>query len=317
MRWVLAILILTLTGSAGAETFPGRPIKLVVPWPPGGSVDITARLIVESLSDRLGVRVFIDNQTGANGAVGMQLAARAAADGYTIVLNTLPLVTNQYTMTNVGYDEARDFVPIGLVGTSPHTLVVPSRMPAKNLAELIALARARPGKLTYSSAGVGTTFHLCGELFKEASGTDILHIPYRGGGPALQDAVGGQVDMSFPILSAALPFVKAGTLRALAVTSTERSALMPDVPTMREGGLKDFQFTQWTALLAPAGTPADRVERLNAALVATLGSKEVLDKFQANALAPFVTTPDEARKFLAGESDRLGKLIKERGITSE
>jgi tripartite-type tricarboxylate transporter receptor subunit TctC len=196
-------------------------------------------------------------------------------------------------------------------------LVVPAKMPAKTLGELIQLARASPGKLSYASAGVGSTFHICGELFKDATGTFILHVPYRGGGPALQDTVGGQVDMSFPILSAALPHIKAGTLRALAVTDTRRSALVPDVPTMQEAGVKDFQFTQWIALLAPAGTPPDRVDRLNKALRKALESKELRDKFQAAELEPFITTPEQAGRFIASEADRLGKLIKARGITSE
>jgi tripartite-type tricarboxylate transporter receptor subunit TctC len=196
-------------------------------------------------------------------------------------------------------------------------LVVPARVQAKNVAELIALARASPGKLSYASAGIGTTFHFCAEMFKDSTGTFIVHVPYRGGGPALVDTLSGQVDMSFPTLSAALPHIKAGMLRALAVTSTTRSNLLPDLPTMQEAGVKDFQFTQWLALLAPAGTPREVVLRLNGALKAALGSSDIHGKFQVQGFEPFVTTPEETGKFLAAEVQRYSKLIKTRGITAE
>jgi tripartite-type tricarboxylate transporter receptor subunit TctC len=202
-----------------------------------------------------------------------------------------------------------------MVATSPHVLVVPNKVPARSVAELLQLARANPGKLSYASAGVGTTFHLCGEMFKDATGTFILHVPYRGGGPALLDTLSGQVDMSFPTLAAAVPHVKAGTLRALAVTDTKRSALLPDVPTLQEAGV-NAQFTQWLVLLAPAGTPPAVVTRLNTALNNTLNTKEVRDKFQAGAFEAFITTPEEARRFVAGEATRFAKLIKSRGITA-
>jgi tripartite-type tricarboxylate transporter receptor subunit TctC len=196
-------------------------------------------------------------------------------------------------------------------------LVVPAKVKARKVEELVQLARTSPGRLTYASAGVGTTFHLCAEMFKDSTGTFILHVPYRGGGPALLDTLAGQVDMSFPTLSAALPHVKAGTLRALAVTDTTRSALLPDVPTLQEAGVKDFQFTQWLALLAPANTPRDVVRRLNEALKNTLTSKEVRDKFSQQGFDAFVTSPEEAGKFIADEVQRFGRLIKARKITAE
>ncbi|HYN13228.1 MAG TPA: tripartite tricarboxylate transporter substrate-binding protein, partial [Burkholderiales bacterium] len=183
--------------------------------------------------------------------------------------------------------------------------------------DLVRLARASPGKLTYASAGVGTTFHLCAEMFKDSTNTFILHVPYRGGGPALLDTLGGQVDMSFPTLSAALPHVRAGTLRALGVTGTARSSLLPEVPTLQEAGVKDFQFTQWLALLAPAGTPREVVMRLNGGLGAALNSKELREKFAAQGFDAFITTPDDAAKFVAAEVQRFSKLIKTRKITAE
>ena len=316
LRSLTVVLALALACPAAAQTWPSQPIRLIAPFPPGGSVDITARLIAEPLAGQLGVRIVIDNRSGASGNIGMEAAARAAPDGYTIVLNTIPLVTNQSLFEKLTWDPIKDFAPIGMVATSPHVLVVPAKMPVSKVEDLVRLARANPGKLSYASAGVGTTFHFCGEMFKDSTGTFILHVPYRGGGPALLDTLAGQVDTSFPTLSAALPHVKAGTLRALAVTDTTRSSLLPDVPTLREAGLKDFQFTQWLALLAPAGTPPAVVNRLNAALKNALNTQEVRDKFHAQAFEAFITTPEETGKFIAGEVQRFSKLIKARGITA-
>jgi len=311
LRWLAAFPALAL-----AQPYPGQPIKLIAPFPPGGSVDITARLIGEPLGAQLGARIVIENRSGASGNIGMEAAARAAPDGYTIVLNTIPLVTNQSLFEKLSWDPIRDFAPIGMVATSPHVLVVPAKVAVKSVAELIQLAKANPGKLSYASAGVGTTFHFCGEMFKDSTGTFIVHIPYRGGGPAVVDTLSGQVDMSFPTLSAALPHVKAGTLRALAVTDLRRSSLLPEVPTLREAGVKDFQFSQWLVLLAPAGTPPAIIARLNSALNATLATPDVREKFQAQAFESFITTPDDAGKFIAGELQRYTKLIKAKGITA-
>jgi len=317
MRKLVPLFLLLLSLQAAAQNYPSQPIRLISPFPPGGSVDIMARLIGEPLGRELGTRIVIENRSGASGNIGMEQAARAAPDGYTVVLNTIPLVTNQSLFQNLTWDPIRDFVHIGMVATAAHVLVVPRKNPANSVAELLKLARANPGHLSYASAGIGTTFHFCAEMFKDETKTFILHVPYRGGGPALVDTLSGQVDMSFPTLSAALPHVKAGTLRALAVTSATRSKLLPDVPTMQEAGVKGFQFTQWLALLAPAGTPQPVVARLNGALNAVLGSKEMAEKFQQQGFDPFTTTPEEARKFLAGEVQRYARLIKARGITAQ
>jgi tripartite-type tricarboxylate transporter receptor subunit TctC len=316
MKLASLLVAVVFAFEAAAQGFPNQPIKLISPFPPGGSVDITARLIAEPLGAQLGTRIVIDNRSGASGNIGMEAAAKAAPDGYTLVLNTIPLVTNQSLFDKLPWDPVRDFAPIGMVATSPHVLVVPNRVVAKKVDELVRLARASPGKLTYASAGVGTTFHLCGEMFKDSTGTYILHVPYRGGGPALLDTLSGQVDMSFPTLAAALPHVKAGSLRALAVTDIARSSLLPEVPTLREAGVKDFQFSQWLALLAPAGTPPEVVTRLNAALRQALNSPDVREKFQSQAFESFITSPEEAGKFIAAEVGRFSKLIKTRGITA-
>jgi tripartite-type tricarboxylate transporter receptor subunit TctC len=316
LSFLCAALALALAQPAAAQGYPTQPIRLIAPFPPGGSVDITARFIAEPLGSQLGTRIVIENRSGASGNIGMELAARAAPDGYTVVLNTIPLVTNQSLFEKVTWDPIKDFAPIGMVATSPHVLVVHPKVAANTVAELVRLARASPGKLSYASAGVGTTFHLCGEMFKDSTQTFILHVPYRGGGPALQDTLAGQVDMSFPTLAAAVPHVKAGTLRALAVTGPKRSALLPDVPTLEEAGVKDAQFEQWLALLAPAGTPPAVVTRLNAALKDALNSREVREKFQGSAMEAYITTPEEAGKFIASERTRFAKLIKARHITA-
>jgi tripartite-type tricarboxylate transporter receptor subunit TctC len=217
----------------------------------------------------------------------------------------------------LSWDPVKDFAPIGMVATAPHVLVVPAKVKASTVADLVKMARESPGKLNYASAGVGTTFHLCAEMFKDSTQTFILHVPYRGGGPALLDTLAAQVDMSFPTLSAALPHVKSGTLRALAVTDTTRSALLPDVPTMQQAGVKDFQFTQWLVLLAPANTPREVVTKLNGALNGALNSKDLKDKFAQQGFDAFVTSPEQAGKFIASEVQRFGRLIKARKITAE
>jgi tripartite-type tricarboxylate transporter receptor subunit TctC len=317
LRWLYACLALALALPAAAQTYPSQPIRLIAPFPPGGSVDIMARLIADPLAAQLGGKIVIDNRTGASGNIGMEAAARAKPDGYTIVLNTIPLATNQALFDKLSWDPVKDFAPLGMVATAPHILVVPAKVAASKVEDLVRLARASPGKLTYASAGVGTTFHLCAEMFKDSTNTFILHVPYRGGGPALLDTLGGQVDMSFPTLSAALPHVRAGTLRALGVTGTARSSLLPDVPTLQEAGVKDFQFTQWLALLAPAGTPREVVMRLNGGLGAALNSKDLREKFATQGFDAFITTPDEAAQFVAAEVQRFSKLIKTRKITAE
>ena len=315
-RFLLAALLFAAHASM-AQPWPNQPIKLIAPFPPGGSVDITARLIADPLGTRLHARIVIENRSGASGNIGMEMAARSAPDGYTVVLNTLPLVTNASLFDKLTWDAFKDFTPIGMVATSPHVLVVPNRLNATSVADLVRLAKSRPGKLTYASAGVGTTFHICAEMFKDATQTFILHVPYRGGGPALLDTLSGQVDMSFPTLAAALPHVKAGALRALAVTSPGRSALLPGVPSLREAGVKDFEFAQWLALLAPAGTPPDIVNRLNGALRAALATPEVREKFEAQAMEAIPGTPDAAGRFLASEAKRLQRVIRTRGITAD
>ena len=302
---------------AHAQTYPAQPITIIAPFPPGGSVDITSRIIAEPLAKALGGSVMVENRSGASGNIGMEQAARAKPDGYTIVLNTTPIATNPAFFPKQGYDIQKNFTPVAMVGRLPHVLVVHSNVKANTLAELLTLIRARPGKLNYASAGTGTNFHLAAEMFKDMTNTFVLHIPYRGGGPALTDTLAGQVDFSFPSLAAALPHIKTGRLRALGVTTEKRSALLPDTPSINEAGVPGYDFTSWFAVLAPAGTPQEIVLKLSAAINQVTAAPAMVERFAREGLEVFATTPEGAGEFIMRETTRYAKLIKERGITAD
>jgi tripartite-type tricarboxylate transporter receptor subunit TctC len=310
----LALASLSFCLSAAAQSFPSQPIRLIAPFPPGGSVDITSRIIAEPLSRKLGVQVIVDNRSGASGNIGMEAIAKSKADGYTIGLNTVSMASNPSFFASMPFDTQRDFTPIGMVATSQHVLLVNKHLPVSNVAQLTALAKSKPGKLNYASAGGGSTFHLSAELYKDLSGTFITHVPYRGGGPALQDTIAGQVDMSFPVLSATLQHVRAGTVKALAVTGSKRSSLLPDVPTMQEAGLKNYNFTTWFYVFGPANMPRDVVLKLNAALNEVINAPEMQARFAREGFEGFATTPEAAGQFVGTEIQRWGQLIKAKNI---
>jgi len=311
------VCLLCHAGHAWAEAYPDKPVRLVVPWPPGGSVDIVGRLIGVKLAQTLGQPVVIDNRSGASGNIGMDAVAKSRPDGYTLVLNTIPLATNPSLFAPMTFDVAKDFAPIALIAKMPHLLISTQALAVGNMRELLALARSQPGKLTYSSAGNGSTFHMAGELFKHLSNTVVVHVPYRGGGPALTDAISGQVDISFPSLVAALPFVKTGKVKALAITSSSRSALLPEVPTIAEAGLPGYEFTSWFMLLAPAGTPRDIVLKINQAVTDTMKSPELVERFAKEGTEIVSGSPEQAGIFLNAELTQWARIIKERGIKSE
>lgn len=304
-------------GPAWAQGYPERPVKLVVPYAPGGSADIVGRLIADEWGKALGKSMFIENKAGAGGNLGVDAVAKSPADGYTIGLQTVSLAINPALTPKMPYDTLKDLASIGMVAASQHVLVVGSNVPARDLKELLALAKHKPGKLTYGSAGGGSTFHMAAELFKAQAGVAIVHIPYRGGGPALTDTIAGQVDMSFPVLSAAQGHVQAGKLRALGVTGTKRSPLMPNVPTIAEAGLPGYAFETWFTVFAPAGTPRPVIDKLNATLVATLQSATVKERMGREGFEPTPSTPEQARMRLEAELPRWAKLFGERGITAE
>ncbi|MDZ5458652.1 tripartite tricarboxylate transporter substrate binding protein [Azohydromonas lata] len=313
----LAALSALAAAPAQAQGYPERAIKLVVPYAPGGSADIAARLISDEWAKALGGTVFIENKAGAGGNLGVDAVSKSKADGYTIGLQTVSLAINPALFPKMPYDTLKDLAPIGLVASSQHVLVVNNNLPAKDVKALLALLKAQPGKLTYGSAGPGSTFHMAAELFKGVSGTAITHIPYRGGGPALADTIGGQVDMSFPVLSAAQQQVQTGKLRALGVTGAKRSPLMPNVPTIAEAGLPNYAFETWFMVFAPAGTPQPVIEKLNASLGKALASPALKERMTREGYDPTPSTPAEARARLEKEMPQWAKLVKERGITAE
>ena len=317
-RSLLTFVTLTaLCTAAWSQGYPDRPVKLVVPYAAGGSADIVARLIADEWGKALGKSMFIENKGGAGGNLGVDAVAKSQADGYTIGLQTVSLAINPSLTAKMPYDTLKDLTSIGMVAASQHVLVVNNNLPAKDLKELLALAKGKPGKLTYGSAGSGSTFHMSAELFKAQAGLAIVHIPYRGGGPALTDTIAGQVDMSFPVLSAAQGHVQAGKLRALGVTGTKRSPLMPNVPTIAEAGLPGYAFETWFTVFAPAGTPKSVIDKLNATLVATLQSAIVSERMTKEGFEPTPSTPEQARARVVAEMPKWAKLIKERGITAE
>ena len=302
---------------AQAAGYPNKAIKLVVPYAPGGSADIAARLVTDEWGKALGGSLFIENKGGAGGNIGVDMVAKAQPDGYTIGLQTVSLAINPALTAKMPYDTLKDLAPIGMVASSQHVLVVNNAVPAKNLKELLALLKAKPGHYSYGSAGPGSTFHMSAELFKAVAGTPIVHIPYRGGGPAMIDTMSGQVAMSFPVLSAAQPHVQAGKLRALGVTGMKRSALMPDVPTIAEAGLPGYTFETWFIVFAPASTPKPIIDKLNATLNQALGTPALKERMAKDGFDPIPSTPEQARARLEQDMPKWAKLIKERGITAE
>lgn len=318
-RTLLALAALTGLAplAARAQAFPERPIKLVVPYAPGGSADIAARLIADDWGKLLGQTVFIENKGGAGGNIGVDAVAKASPDGHTIGLQTVSLAINPAIYPRMPYDTLKDLAPVGMVAASQHVLVVNNEVPARSLKELLALLRARPGQLTYGSAGSGSTFHMSAELFKAVAGVPIVHIPYRGGGPALADTIAGQVHMSFPVLSAAQQHVAGGKLRALGVTGSRRSALMPQVPTIAEAGLPGYGFETWFMVIAPAATPPAVIDRLNATLNQALAGAALKARMTKEGMDPLPGSPAQARQRLVAELPQWAKLVKERGISVE
>lgn len=297
-------------GTAMAQAYPNKPVRMIVAVPPGGPADTLARLVGPQLSQSLGQTVVIDNRPGANGNIAYETTARAVPDGYTFVLVAAGLVINPSLYRNVGYHPLRDFAPLTLGITVPNILVVHPSVPAKNVAELVAAIKARQGGFSFASAGNGTSGHLALELFRISSGTQFIHVPYKGGGPALQETVAGQVQALFSIALAATPQVKAGKVRALAITSAKRSPVAPELPTVAESGYPGFEVIGWFGWLAPAKTPKPVVERLNRELVRALAVPEVNDRLLSLATVPVGDRPKEFGRFIRSEHEKLSQLIK-------
>jgi len=314
---LLSALALSASVAVMAQDYPNRPIKLIVPYPPAGGTDIVARVLTEPLSVVLGQPIIIDNRGGAAGNVGTDLAAKAPPDGYTLLFTLSSHTINPKLYDKLPFDVERDFVPISLAAMIPQILVVNPSVPVTNVKELIAYAKANPGKLNYASVGTGSPGHIAGELFKLKTGVDMVHIPYKGGGPAVVDTIGGQVQLLFVSMPAALQHVKAGKLRALGVTSAARSIAAPDIPTIAESGVADYVVDSWYGVLAPAKTPAAILAKLNGAFVKVLESKEVRDKLLAQGAEAAPSTPADFDKLIKEELQKWEYVIRAANIKPE
>lgn len=318
MRTLLVLVWLGCAGlAAAAEPYPNRPVRMIVAVPPGGPADTLARLVGPRLAEALGQTVVIDNRPGANGIIAYEMAARAAPDGYTFVLVAAGVAINPSLYRKVPYDPVKDFAPITHGISVPNILVVHPGVPAKSVRELVALARAKPGQLTFASAGNGTSGHLALELFRLSAGIQLVHVPYKGGGPALAELMAGQVQSLFSIALAATPQIKAGKLRALAITSAERSPVAPELPTVAESGFPGFEVIGWFGWLAPADTPRELVGRLNREIVQTLNRPEIRDRLLGMSTVPVGNTPQQFAAFIRSERDKWAKVVRDAAIKIE
>jgi tripartite-type tricarboxylate transporter receptor subunit TctC len=316
--WLIGAATMLIAQAVRAQaSYPSKPVRIIVPFPPGGATDIIARDIGERLSVALGQPFLIENKAGASGNIGIELAVRSVADGYTLVMGSAQTLTINPQLFKLSYSPQRDLYPIAVVASVPNVLIVSPNLPVTTPRELAALAKSKPGKLNYGSSSIGGTPHLSGELFKSLTSSYIVHIPYRGSSPALQDLVSGNIDLMFDNLPAALPFIKSGRVKALAVTSTKRTPAAPELPTMQEAGIKGFDSQGWFGLLAPTNTPPAIVERLNAEInriLATADFKERLQKVGADGIGGSV---NDFRDRMRSETERWGKVIKFANISVE
>ncbi len=305
-------------GIACAQSdYPHKPIRIVVPVAAGGGTDYTARLIGQKLGEAWGQSVIVDNRPGAAGNLGVEIVAKAQPDGYTLVMPITSFPINPSLYARLPFDTVKDFAPVVLAALAPLLLVINPSVPAQSVKDLVALAKAKPGAMNYANSGSGTTAHLAGELFKRMGGVEIVNIPYKGGGPAVIDLIAGQVQIYFSTIPAALQQVKAGKLRALAVTSSKRVPELPDMPTVSESGLPGFEVVGWFGLFAPAGTPQAVIIRLNGEIKKILNAPESRERLSGHGLIPGGGTPQELGQFLQAEIAKWGQLIKETGIRAE
>ena len=296
-----------------AQQYPTRSIRFIVPFPPGGGNDIVGRIVAQKLADGLGQSVVVDNRGGAGGTIGTDLAAKSPPDGHTMLINNISLAVNATLVPQLPYDTLKDLAPVTMVGRQPNIVVVHPSLPVKSVRELLALARAKPRHINYGSGGVGTASHLATELLQLMSRIEMVHVPYKGLGPALTDLMGGQIQLIISTMASALPQVKAGKLRPLAVTTARRSSFFPAVPTMDEAGVAGYEFNTWYGLLVPAKTPRPIIERLNKALSGVLDSAAVKEQFSVQGVEPAPTSPEEFSAYLAAEVKKWAKVIKASG----
>jgi len=314
----IALALIGALGPAAAQDYPNRPITLVVPFPPGGSTSIVARIVGEKMGEMLGQQMVIDNRGGAGGTIGTRAVAKSTPDGYTLLLGyTGTLAIGPTLYPNVGYDPRKDFAPIGLIGHAPNSLVLHPSFAPRSVKELVDYAKANPGKVNYGSAGVGTVSHVSGVYFANAAGIQLTHIPYKGTGPALADLLGGHIPMAFAPIPATHANVAEGKLRGLAVTSGKRSSLLPDVPTIAEAGVPGFEASLYYGIVAPAGTPRPIVDKLNQVLRAALASDDVRKRLSTDGAEPTPGSPDEYAAFIDRDETKWSKVVKDSGAKAE
>lgn len=313
IRVLACLLGLLLCAAAQAQSYPDRQIRFIVPFPPGGGNDIVGRIVAQKLAEGLGQPVVVDNRGGAGGTLGTEILAKAPADGYTVLINNISLAVNATLKPGLAYDTLKDLAPVSIIGRQPNIVVVHPAVKADSIKGLLDLARARGGKLNYGTGGVGTASHLATELLQLETGVRMNHVPYKGLGPALVDLMGGRIEMIISTMASAKPHLESGKLRALAVTTVKRSSFFPQVPTMIEAGVPDYDFTTWYALVVPGATPGPVVARLNAELAKIADDPSVKEQFAKQGLETAHTGADEARAYLKAEVEKWAKVIKASG----
>ncbi len=309
--------LLCACAMAVAQDFPTRPLRLIIGFAPGGSTDLVARVVAQKLSATIGQQVVVDNRPGANGMIGAELVAKAAPDGHTLLLSSIGPMAINASLYKMPYDIVKDFAPITYTGNVSNLLVVHPSVPAANVKELIALAEARPGKLAFGSSGTGGAPHMAVELFKILAKVDVVHVPYKGGGPAMIDLVGGQISGSFASMPSSIPFVRSGKLRALAVTAPKRSPAAPEVPTVSEAGIPGFSVLDWQGMFTTAKTPVTAVSKLNTEIKRALALPDVIEKLAATGVEIQTTSPEEWGRFVKSEIEKWAKVVKTAGIKLE
>jgi tripartite-type tricarboxylate transporter receptor subunit TctC len=314
MTRIAAAIVLFVFGTAWGADYPNRPIRLIVPFEPGGTSDLLGRLVGARLKDGLGQSVIVDNRGGAGGTLGANLAAHAPPDGYTLFVTHVGLAINETLYAKLGYNAVRDLAPVTRIGDTPNAVVVTAALPAQTMQDLVAMGRKTPGKLDYGSGGVGSAGHLAVALLEHVSGARYNHIPFKGGGPSMIATVGGQVHFAIPAFPTAVPHIKTGKIRILAVTGTRRVPAMPEVPTVAEAGVAGSEFTIWFAMYAPSGTPKAVISRLNQVIVKSLAAPETREQLAKLGVDPEPSTPEELGKYLRSEIARWAKVIKAAGI---